>query len=208
MVKMTVIGCSCVMTASVTLPGGLHHITGIHKAQAHASVDGSSDVAKIDLNLLELHRSLVVLYGAFVLHNQLLLIVQNLLGDGVAGPRVLVARQIHLRFGEQILVAFERPLRLQKLSAVGTRIDVDQRIALVDALALRVVHGIDQAVDLAGNRIGVDRGDGADGVEVDADTTLLRRRARNKLSPGAGRAEAAAFSASSWWRNTSTEIKH
>ena len=41
------------------------------------------------------------------------------------------------------------------------------------------MHGIDQAIHLAGNRIGIDRGDRADGVEVDADVTLLSRRTRN-----------------------------
>ena len=70
-------------------------------------------------------------------------------------------------------------MRLQKNGAVRTRIDVNQRIALTYPLTLRIMHGNDQAIHLAGNRIGIDRGDGADGVKVNADVTLLSRRTRN-----------------------------
>jgi hypothetical protein len=49
------------------------------------------------------------------------------------------------------------------------------------------MHGNDQAIHLAGNRIGIDRGDCANGVKVDADITLLSRRTRNG-DPRRGRA--------------------
>ena len=82
-----------------------------------------------------------------------------MLCDGVARPRVTVAFQVHLRLGEQILVSLQRPLRLQERCAVRTRIDINQRIALVYPLTLFIMHGDDQAIHLAGNRIGIYRSD-------------------------------------------------
>ena len=136
-------------------------------------------MAVVDLNLVVLHRSLVVLYRALVLQHELFLVIQDLLRDGVARPRGAVAFQVHLCLGEHIFVSLQRPLRLQKRCAVRTRIDVNQRIALTYPLTLREMHGNDQAIHLAGDRIGIDRRDRADGVQVDADIALLRRRGRN-----------------------------
>jgi hypothetical protein len=42
------------------------------------------------------------------------------------------------------------------------------------------VHGYDQAIHLAGNRIGIDGSDGTDCVKVNADVTFLSGRARNR----------------------------
>ncbi len=94
-------------------------------------------MAVVDLNLVKLHRSLVVFYRALVLQHKLFLVVQDLLRNGVARPRGAVAFKVHLRLGEHILVSLQRPLRLQKRRAVRTRIDVDQRIALLYPLTLR-----------------------------------------------------------------------
>src|SRR5258707_14213854 len=55
---------------------------------------------------------------------------------------------------------------------VGTRINVNQGIALADELPLFVVHIGDDAIHLAGDRSGVNGRDGADGIEVDADVAL------------------------------------
>ena len=87
-------------------------------------------MAEVDLNLVVLHRSLVVFYRALVLQHELFLVIQDLLCNGVARPRGTVAFQVHLCLGEQILVSLQRPLRLQKRGAVRTRIDIHQRIAL------------------------------------------------------------------------------
>ena len=88
-------------------------------------------MAEVDLHLVVLHRALIVLDRALVLQHQLFLVVQDLLGDGVAPPGGAVALEVHLRLREHILVALQRPLRLQQRGAVGTRIDIDQRIALL-----------------------------------------------------------------------------
>jgi len=68
----------------------------------------------------------------------------------------------------------KRALRLEQGSLVGTGVDVDQRIAFAHELPFVVMDSSDDAVHLAGDRRGVDRCDSADGIEVDADVTLLR----------------------------------
>src|SRR5258707_15871001 len=55
---------------------------------------------------------------------------------------------------------------------VGTRINVNQGIALADELRLFVVNIGDDAIHLAGDRSGVNGRDGADGIEVDTDVAL------------------------------------
>jgi hypothetical protein len=115
-------------------------------------------VAEVDLDLIVLHRSLVVLYRALVLEHELFLVVQDLLCNGVARARGTVASQVHLGLRQHIFVSLQRPLRLQQHGAVGTRIDIHQRIALLYDLTLLIVDGHDQPGHLAGNRSGIDRG--------------------------------------------------
>jgi hypothetical protein len=66
-------------------------------------------------------------------------------------------------------------LRLQQRGAVGTRIDIHQRIAGLYELTLLIVDGHDQPSHLARNRSGINRGYRTDGVEIDADAALLSR---------------------------------
>ncbi len=62
---------------------------------------------------------------------------------------------------------------LEQGGLVGTSVNVDQGVAFADELAFFVMDSGDDAVDLAGDRSGVNRSDGADGIEVDADVALL-----------------------------------
>ncbi len=77
------------------------------------------------------------LHRALVLQHELFLVFERLARDGILRPGILIALQVHLRFGQQILVALERALRLLELCLVGPRIDIDQRIALVHESGLR-----------------------------------------------------------------------
>jgi len=129
-------------------------------------------VAVFDLHLIVLHGPLVILYRALILQDNFFLIVQELLLDGIAGPRGAVAFHIHLRLCEYVLIALQRALRLQEIRLILARIDVDQRIALADHLPFFKVHGYNQAVNLAGNGVGIDRGYGSDFVKVNADVAL------------------------------------
>ncbi len=91
-------------------------------------------MAVVDLNLVKLHRSLIVFYCALILQHKLFLVVQQLLLDRVARPCGTVAFNIHLRLCEHVLVALERSLRLQK-SSRGTDAN---RCQPADRLCLRV----------------------------------------------------------------------
>ncbi len=112
------------------------------------------------------------LHGSLVLEHHLFLVLQRLARDGILGPCILIALQIHLRFGEQVLVAFQRALRLGELRLIRPGIDIDQRIAFVNCLPLAVMHGRDHARDLRGNGVGIHRRDRADGVEINADAAF------------------------------------
>src|ERR1035437_3640208 len=154
----------------------LHRVARIHQPQTDAACDGSGDVAVVNLNLVELHRPLVVLYCALVLQHKLFFVIHDLLCNRVASQCGAIAFQVHLCLGEQIFVSLQRPLRLQKRCAVGARVDVNQWIALAHQLTFLKVHSDDQAIHLAGDRSGIDGSDRADCVEVNADVTLLSGR--------------------------------
>ena len=64
------------------------------------------------------------------LKDDLLLVVEHLLRDGVARPRGAVPREVHLCLREDVLIAHERALRLQERRHERARVDVDQRVPL------------------------------------------------------------------------------
>ena len=93
-------------------------------------------MAVLQLHLVVLNAALIVLDGALVLQHQLFLIVDGLRCNGIFCQGIAVALQIHLRLGQYVLVALQRPLCLQQRRLIGARIDVDQRIALAYLLTL------------------------------------------------------------------------
>ena len=76
-------------------------------------------MAVADLNPGVLHRPLVVLLPSLVLEHELFLVVEDLLRNGVARPRVTVALQVHPRLGEQVLSRSSTPLRLHSIARYG-----------------------------------------------------------------------------------------
>ena len=87
-------------------------------------------MAEVNLDLVVLHRALVVLHCALDLLDQLFLVVQLLARNRVPRPRRLVSRDIHLRLRQHALVPLKNSLRLHQRRSVRTRINLDQRIAL------------------------------------------------------------------------------
>jgi hypothetical protein len=144
-------------------------------------------VAEIELNLIILHRALIVLNRSLILQHQFFLVVQQLLLDGIARPCGAVALKIHLSLGKHVFVSLQSALSLQEIRLVGARINVNQRIPLPHQLTLLEVHSNDQAIDLAGNRIGIDGSDRTDRIEVYADISFLSRRGRNRDFRRSGR---------------------
>ena len=58
-----------------------------------------------------------------------------LLGDAVLLAQFLVSGEVRLRLGEQALVVGERPFRLVERRLIGARIDLGEKVALLDDLA-------------------------------------------------------------------------
>lgn len=92
--------------------GGLNDITRIDQSQTNSSSEGSGYVAIIDLDLVVLHGSLIVFDGALILKDELCLIVQYLLGNRIALPRILITDKVHSRLSKDILVPLQNALRL------------------------------------------------------------------------------------------------
>ena len=67
----------------------------------------------------------------------------------------------------------QRALSLHQLCLIGSRIDVNQRISLVDKLPFTVMHRSDDSVRLRDDRRCVDGRHGANGIEVNADRPLF-----------------------------------
>ena len=102
MVNTTVIGCSCVMTTSGVRAVRLHNIARIDQPQTDAPGNRRNQVAEGDLDLVVPNCPLVDLHRAFVLQNEFFLVVQQLLGNGVARPRLAVTLRVHLCLRQQI----------------------------------------------------------------------------------------------------------
>ena len=144
-------------------------------------------MAEGDLHFVVLHRAFIDLDRSLVLQHDLFLIVERLLGNAVFRPRIAITLQVHLGLFQDVGVAFKRPLSLHELRLEGPRIDVDQRLALANQLAFRVVDLAHQSRDFTGNRVGINRSDRANRIQIHADVSLLRGCGRK----GDGTAESA-----------------
>src|SRR5580700_1485619 len=165
-------------------PACLNDVAGIHQPQAYATVDRRRNVAEGDLDLLVLHRTLVVFYRALILQDELFLVVERLLGNAVPRPCVAVTLKIHLRLGKDIGIAFECALGLQELRLEGAGIDIDQWLPLANQLAFLVMDFVHQAGHFAGDGVGIDRRDGTDRIQVDPDISLIGDGRGNRDRPG------------------------
>ena len=120
------------MTARVTFPEACTTLPGSTSRKPTRPLERRGDVAVVDLNLVELHGSLVDLYHAFVLQHELFLVVQDLLGDSVARPCRFVAFQIHSAWPSKFSSRCKVPWACKSVALVRSRIDVNQGIAFMD----------------------------------------------------------------------------
>jgi hypothetical protein len=128
-----------------------------------------------DLKLVKLHGPLIVFHGALILGHQFFLIIQHLLGNGIARPCGLKALKVHLCLCQHVHVPFEGSLRLRKSCHVQTIIDVRQPISLLDELTFLVVHPRDHPSYLAKDGCGIDRSHRPDRVQIVSDVPFLGR---------------------------------
>src|ERR1035438_4241146 len=163
---------------------------------------GELDLIKLQLTLVGLHRALILEHG-------LLLVLQNLLGDGVFLPRGAVPFQIHLRLRQDVGIFIQCSLGLRHVCLVLAGIDNYQWIAFMDQLAFCVMDGHDQSGHLAGDGTGVHGRDCADGLLINADIAFLcsgrhhadRATAARRPAPPACPAACGAL----FWRKTTTK---
>ena len=119
---------------------------------------GEVQLRRVDLALVGLHRSLV-------LGDQRLLRGELLLGDRVLCEERLIALEIYVRVCEQRRVADQGPLGLLERYLVGPRVDLDERVAVLDLLALLEGDVLDLSADLALHRHRGERRHGAQANE-------------------------------------------
>ncbi len=126
------------------------------------------------LDLVVLDRAFVRFDGALVLHHHVLLVFILLPGDGIPIDGRFVAIQIHDRFGEQAFIVLERSFRLGKGGFIRARVDVDERITLLDDLAFLIVHRHHLPGNLAVKGDGVEGRYGAESIHIDVDVAGFR----------------------------------
>src|SRR5208282_2358776 len=160
---------------------GLHIISRIDQAEADTAGYRRNDVAVtnvelllIDLRLIELHRALVLLHDVD-------LILVLLAGYRILFGQFLVAREIDLRLGEQALIARQLALVLGLQKLVGSRVDLRQKVVLLDHLPFGEADLHELTVDLRLHGDGRDRRHGSEGIHYDADIALADRCSADRL---------------------------
>ena len=123
---------------------------------------GQVELRGLDIGLVELHR-------AFVLLDRERLVGRLLRGDRIFRHKLLISREIGLRFLENGLIVRELSLSLVERRLVGTRIDEKEGIAFFHRLAL-VKEGLhDLAVHPRLDGDCFDRRDRAERIDRDGD---------------------------------------
>ncbi len=92
------------------------------------------------------------------------------------------ALQVGLRLRQQTLIVRELALVALQLRLIDAVVDLRQEVALLDELALLERHLGKLAVDLSLYRDGVERTDGAELIQDDADVTGADGRRTDRLS--------------------------
>ena len=116
-----------------------------------------------EIELGRLDRRLIHLDGAFVLLDEELLIGDLLLGDAVLFPQFLETREVRYRLIEHPLVVDEGALGLIERGLKRTRVDLGEKVVLVDDLAFLEPDFSQLAVDLG---LDGDRRQGGHGSET------------------------------------------
>ena len=102
------------------------------------------------------------------------LCVELLFRNRVFAVRKLVAIQIDVRIFQKRFVALVLTLRLFELGLERARIDLREQVALFDHLTFAVVDTHQLTIDAALNSHRVHGRDRSEGVDVNADASLLR----------------------------------
>ena len=116
---------------------------------------------------------------ALILRDRRDLGVARLRRDRVLRDQSVVALQVELGVLQRRLVLGELALRLFKRHLIGARVDLGEKVALFDVLALLERDSHQIAVDLGLDRNHGQRGDGAEPAQSDRHIAFLNRRRTN-----------------------------
>ena len=180
----------------------MHDIAFVDLADARAAGDRRDDGGIAERCLRAFDRRLVGLHQRRVLRDQCLLRVGLLAVDGVGGGELFVAVEIDLRVGELRFVLRLLRLRLIELRLIGSGIDAGQHVTLLDVVAFLEIDAEQLAVDLRADGDGIERLDGADGVEIDRHVRLGRRSDQHRHRSAFGAEPAAGY----LWRRLGEDV--
>src|SRR4029077_16866400 len=152
----------------------MHDVPGVDEAQADAAADRRGDAGICQLQLGVVDLTLIGRDSAIKLPNQRGLSVELLLGDHAFLEKKLEALKIDFRIFALCLVFSELPQRLPKLYLERPRIDLREKISLVDELAFLERDTDELTIDTAANRDGVEGSDGAKSIEINGQIAALR----------------------------------
>ena len=166
---------------------GVDDVAGIDETQTDDAVDGRVDLGVAEVDARGFDGGLIGLDGAggLTLVGDLELLL--LLGDDAGFIERGVALGLSLHVLEVGLVLGESADGLVERGLVGTRIDLEEELALPDGLAFAEVHLQELAVDARVQRNGVVRGDGAERGEEDGNGLLLNGSDLNRRGTVGGR---------------------
>ena len=160
--------------------------------QTGAAVDRRGDVAIDQVQFRGIDLCLIGLHNSDVLLDERLLRRQLLLGDRILREERGVAFKVNTGVRQERFVARQRPFGLLQSNLIGTRVDLDQKIALFDRLAFLERDLGDLAADLALHRNRGDRRDRAEPADHDRHGAALcagrgdRHRRAGRTKPASG----------------------
>jgi hypothetical protein len=119
---------------------------------------------------------LIAFYDAFILRDRGFLRGKLLLRNGVLGRECFVTGEIGAGVFEESLVAHKLRLRLVQRDLIGARVDLDEKVTLNNWVAFTVLHLHEFAIHAGSDVDGIERCDGSQAGEVDADVAAAGAR--------------------------------
>ncbi len=160
---------------------GMHHIAQIDLFETQATADRRADFGVRELQLGVVDLGLIGLYRSHQLARQGILGLHLLLGNGILGQQVFIARQVQLRVAQLRHIARQLTLRLRQRNLITARIDLGQQGASAHGLAFFEMDGFEFAIDTRAYRRGVQGCNIADGRQNHPHVLAFGRHHRHRL---------------------------
>jgi hypothetical protein len=128
---------------------GKRSVTNVNETQSDPSCARGSNVTIAQLHGCALHLTLVELDSSLILNYCLLLVIEDLLSNGMLCKGFSISSKINLGLLQDATIMIEQPLSLLQLGSEGSRVDINQWVVFLNQLALAVMHGNDLTCDLA-----------------------------------------------------------